>query len=107
MISSKYGARAVDDSEVTPVMFGWNEWFKDCGIDKDWVTSHRNEIIECLDSFMLCDEEERPGLDAKRDYMTDDQWKAFYNDYLNMNQSSLNCIADRVAAIAEELRELS
>lgn len=53
LLSSRFGARDVETDEQSPVLFGWDEWLKDRGINQEWIDAHLLELADAFDSFLI------------------------------------------------------
>lgn len=101
-----YGvAQADDDTESSPVMFGWIEWFRENGIEnvRQWIDSRENEIAvgKALESVFLGVPEERPAFDEEFKAVPENERSAFIAARNDKMRSSLNDIesnAHRLAA---------
>jgi hypothetical protein len=56
MLSPHFGAFDIDNpSDQTPVMFGWDEWLADRGVDDDWIAARYGVLAAAFDSFLIGD----------------------------------------------------
>jgi hypothetical protein len=102
-----FGAQGVaDDQESSPVMFGWDAFLKEQGIDSAWIESHYAEIATALDSVFIGDERHRVDFDQMLESMpnetTRESWLAERHDRL---RSSMNDIGVAAIRLAKQLRE--
>ena len=107
LLSAAYGARSIgEDPELsTPVMFGWDEWAEEHGVDGAWLDAHRLEVAEALDSFLIGGPAARAGAEeALAKIPTEDResWRARRQDSM---RSSLSKIGERAYEVAKKLRE--
>ena len=110
-LSTNFGAREVGcedgESESTPALFGWEEWLKDRGIDSDWISAHRTEIADALDSFLIGDLTTRQDVEdtlAELPPGEREAWKAKRQD---RHRTSMTKIGEAATDLAKRLREKS
>lgn len=107
-LSTGFGAQEVgceDEGESTPVMFGWDEWLKEHGIDSDWIAAHRTEIADALDSFLIGNPADRQDVEDMLAELPPDKqesWKARRQD---RHRTSMNQIGESATNLARRLRE--
>lgn len=107
MLSTGFGAQRVGDehlNESTPIMFGWDKWMTEHGIDDDWIELHRDEIADAFDSFLIGKFEDRQDvLDMLAELPEEKQeaWRARRQD---RHRSSLNRIGEAAYEYAKRLR---
>jgi len=107
LLSTGFGARCLDEGhedEQTPVLFGWNEWLEGRGINQDWIESHKAEIADAFDSFLIGKANERADVESMLALIPEDkqaQWRAERQD---RHRTSLNQIGERAYQLAKRLR---
>lgn len=105
MLSSHYGAKQVDgDQESTPVLFGWKEWLEDRQINGAWVESHRSEIADALDSFLIGDPASRQDVEEMLAEVPPEKREALMARRQDRHRSSMNQIGERAYEMAKHLR---
>ncbi len=72
-ISTQLGVSAtIEGEEVSsPVLFGWDEWFQERGLDGDWFAQHRSQVVAALRSVALGDRNDRTDFEAAMLAITD------------------------------------
>lgn len=109
LLSRGFGARCIDpghDDECSPVLFGWDEWLKDRGIDGDWVVEHRHEIADALDSFLIGRASERKEAKEAMAMMTPEKAAEYKAARQERNRTSMNQIGEAAYKIAARLRKM-
>jgi len=106
MLSPAFGARRCGDDveECTPILFGWEDWLSEHGIDESWVAQHRAEIADALDSFLIGDYTRRQDVVDMLDMLSPDkreEWRARRQD---RHRSSLNQIGKTAYEYARRIR---
>ncbi len=106
LISSSYGAECIDDDcdERTPILFGWDDWLGEKGIDQNWVESHKTEIADCLESFLIGGKAEREDVDSMLSMLTDDKRQEWIDGRQERRRSSVSKIGEYAYAKAKQLR---
>jgi hypothetical protein len=102
----QYGLKEVGGNNSTPVLFGWDNWFKDNGIDdvSEFIDNNLKEVADILDSVMLGSPDDRLDLDTMLETLSGDrkkEWIAARND---RRRSSLNDIETYAHKNANRLR---
>lgn len=109
MLSSGFGARQIDngdeEGEATPILFGWDEWLKERGIDEAWIDAHRSEIADCYDSFLIGDAALREDIEAMLAELPEEKREAWRASRQDRHRSSMNAIGERAYELAQTLRE--
>jgi len=106
LLSTSFGAIPVDgEGESTPVLFGWEEWLKEKGIDSKWADSHRLEIADALDSFLIGGADKRADVESMLRMLSDDKKKEWRDERQNRRRSSLNQIGESAYKTADNLRK--
>lgn len=105
LLSEGFGAKPVHgDGETTPILFGWNAWLKDRGIDEAWIKSHCGELADAYDSFLIGGANERADVESMLAMLPPEkreQWRAERQD---RHRSSLNQIGERAYQLAKRFR---
>lgn len=100
------GVRAIDDSFSTPILFGWDDWLAERGIDLDqFIPAHRPELADALDSVLIGKAAARQDVEDMLAVIAEDkraEWDARRQD---RHRSSMNDIGSRAKAYARRLRE--
>lgn len=105
MLSPSFGASPADgEGESSPVMFGWNEWMKQKGINEQWVEANKLEIADALDSFLIGKAERRADLESMLELLADDKKQEWIDKRQERNRTSLNKIGETAYKLAEQLR---
>ena len=106
MLSPSFGASPVDgEGESSPVMFGWNEWMKEKGIDDEWIAEHKLAIADALDSFLIGNANRREDVESMLEMLPDDKKAEWRDSHQNRNRTSLNQIGESAYKLAKQLRE--
>lgn len=107
LLSSGFGARDVsDESQRTPILFGWDEWLENRGINETWLDSHAKEIADAFDSFLIGSPKNRADVESMLEMLTEDKRKQWRDDRQNRNRSSLSRIGEAAYEYAEKFRNL-
>jgi len=105
MLSPGFGATPVSgDGESTPILFGWQEWLDDRGINSEWVNEHRNEIAEAYDSFLIGDAAKRADVESMLEMLPEDKRREWRDQRQDRCRSSLSRIGEAAYAKAKQLR---
>jgi hypothetical protein len=111
LLSTAFGAKAIDppteDGETTPIIFGWNEWLQDRGINDDWVDSHAADIAEAYDSFLIGSLNQRHDVEkilALLSAEKREEWKA---DRQDRHRTSMNRIGEAAMSFAKKFRKIA
>jgi hypothetical protein len=105
ILSTGFGAKPVDgDGECTPVMFGWNEWLKDRGIDDKWLDEHLAELAECYESFLIGDAAKRADVESMLAMLPDDKKQEWRDQRQHRHRSSMNQIGEAAYQRARAFR---
>lgn len=109
LLSTGFGARCIDGSsdDQTPVLFGWSEWLASYGVDDAWVESHRLQLADAFDSFLIGGGAERNDLQRAMELMTPEAREQFKADRNERHRTSMNNIGRAAYARAKRLRELA
>ena len=94
--------------EGSPVLFGWDEFFKDNKIEvlSDYVDAHLPELVACLDSVLIGSQSDRLLVKDAISKMSDEKSKTEYlTMYHDKKRSSMNDIGQRAKELADALRE--
>lgn len=107
LLSSGFGATEIGgNGESTPVLFGWNEWLADRGIDKSFIDANAGRIADALDSFLIGGANERGDVESMLAALPSDEardkWRAERQD---RHRSSMNDIGSAAYALAKRLRD--
>jgi hypothetical protein len=106
MISPSYGAKPVaNEGESSPVLFGWAEWFREHGINSQWVATHADEIAEALDSLLIGGSGARADVEALLDALPEEEQADWIRQRQARERSSMNDIGGRAYALAANLRK--
>lgn len=108
LLSTSFGATQVDppnpDNERTPVLFGWNEWLKDRGINEQFIENHLFEISEAFDSFLIGDINKRRDVEEMLALIPaekQEEWKANRQE---RHRTSMNRIGEAAMRNAKAYR---
>lgn len=106
-LSTGFGAKCLDEDndESTPVLFGWNEWLVEQGIDDAFVTAHSLEIADAWDSFLIGSASHRRDIEELLEKLPPEEREKARNERQDRNRSSLNRIGERAYMLAKHYRE--
>lgn len=107
LLSTKYGARRVDkdEDETTPILFGWDEWLTDRGVDSDWIDDHRDELADSYGSFLIGDFSSREEFNRELQGIPNkDRQEELRKQRHDQLRSSMNNIGDAAFRMADKLR---
>ena len=106
--NGQLGLSCDDTGECTPVLFGWEEWCAEHGVDQAWVDSHRGEIADALDSVMIGSVAERAAQAEAMRFIDDPEKREAYRSTIQDRQrSSLNDIGNACWNMAKLLRKMT
>jgi hypothetical protein len=107
-LSSNFGAVQIhpEGDERTPMLFGWEEWFKSKGVDlhdPKWTRENLQAIAEAFESFVIGDRAEyMAGLEATLEA----DRPAFIEKWNNEKRSSVNDIGKAARSYATQCRKM-
>ena len=104
-LSPSFGAKEIGGDEQTPILFGWDDWLENHGIDKKWVEVHLTEIADALDSFLIGGPNERADVESMLAMLPEEkreEWRAQRQD---RHRSSKNQIGEAAYAYAKAIRK--
>lgn len=106
LLSTGFGAKRVGDDveESTPVLFGWDEWLKEQGIEKEWIESHAREVADALDSFLIGSPASRQDVEDMLAELPPKKRAAWRARRQDRHRGSLNKIGERAYQLAAQLR---
>jgi hypothetical protein len=105
LLSSGFGAKAIDGDEATPVLFGCEDWMKARGMDSaGWFTAHESEIAAALDSFLIGKAADRADVEDMLAELPEEKREAWRARRQDRHRTSLNQIGERAYQLAEKLR---
>ena len=108
LLSSGFGATpARGDGESTPVLFGWQEWCDDRGINSEWVHEHREEIADAYDSFLIGGAAKRDDVESMLAMLPDEKKEEWRNQRQDRHRTSMNQIGEAAYAKAKAFRSKS
>ena len=92
--------------EGTPVLFGWDGWLKDKGIEdlSAYIDAHKGEIADALDSVLIGSEADRAEVESALALMPAEKRAAWLNERHDRRRSSMNNIGGRARKLAAMLR---
>lgn len=106
--NGQLGLRSLEEGSdlSTPILFGWDEWFKNNGVEvSSYFDEHAEEMADILDSIVIGKKNERQlYLDTVAALPEDkrEEWKAKWKD---QKQSSLNDIGGYAEDLSKRIRE--
>ncbi len=90
----------------TPILFGWNEFLKEQGINlKTFVGERVDEICAALDSVMIGKESDREEAESTLALIPEDKREAWLSERHERRRSSTNDIGKAAKIMAKYLRE--
>lgn len=101
-LSTSFGAKRIDqrDDERTPVLFGWNEWLEDRGINEAWIDEHAGEIAAAFDSFLIGSYQQRLDYLAILAAVPVEKRREVIAERQERRRTSMNKIGEAAAAYA-------
>lgn len=107
MLSTGFGAKCLDNQcdERTPILFGWDEWLKERGIDDEWVSQHASEIADALDSFLIGHKTDRKDVEDMLAELPPEKREAWRAKRQDRHRTSLSRIGELAYKLAKRLRE--
>jgi len=107
LLSTSYGAKPVSgDGESTPILFGWQEWLTEHGIDNAWITEHKDEIADAYDSFLIGDSSKRADVESMLAMLSEDKRQEWRDQRQDRHRSSMSRIGEIAYVRAEAIRKL-
>lgn len=106
LLSTAFGAEPVDGKgESTPILFGWEEWFEQKGINSVWIECNRLAIADALDSFLIGSANMRADVESMLEMLPDDKKKEWQEQRQDRHRSSISQIGEAAYAKAAALRK--
>lgn len=103
LLPGNYGVQNVDDeTEKTPIIFGWNKWIENNKIDEAWISAHSKEIAQAFASFIIGSPEERKIVEKELEELPEENHKEYLLTHLEKNRTSMNNIGAQACHLAEE-----
>lgn len=103
-LSQSYGVENLDTGETSPVMFGWNKWFRERGISADWFRVHLTELADCLDSFLIGNAVDRELIEEVLERLPESERKDFIMKRQERRRTSMSQIGEAAYNLASHLR---
>lgn len=102
----KIGARNIEGGDGTPVLFGWEDWYKERGVEdvSDWIGDHLAEVADALESVMLGSPNDRTDLDEALRLMPKEAREAYIQDRNDRRRSSCSDWETYAHDLAGQLR---
>ncbi|KKM88914.1 hypothetical protein LCGC14_1253980 [marine sediment metagenome] len=102
----KLGLDSEDGEHSTPVLFGWDDWFKEQGISDlpSFLKQNKPAIADALDSVRIGDTKDRLAEVAATKYMTPEDAEKYRAKIHNNRRSSMNDIGSRAWQMAKALK---
>lgn len=108
LLSPMYGAVNVNDSdESTPVLFGWEEFNSEHGINADFVNANKQKLHDAFDSFLIGSVSERKELDFALSKMTDEAKTSYLAERQERQRTSLNTIGENAFKLRDYFKDLN
>ena len=106
LLSTNFGAVRVGDDvdERTPMLFGWDDWLAERGIDTDWVDDRAEEIADALDSFLIGSLSARQDVLDMLDELPEENRQSWRDRRQDRHRSSMNQIGEAAYQTAMSLR---
>lgn len=104
-LSSSFGASEVGGNESTPVLFGWEDWLKEHGIDEHFCDDKLPEIADALDSFLIGDPNERSDVESMLAELPEEKREAWRAKRQDRHRSSMNQIGEAAYRYANVIRQ--
>lgn len=93
-----YGLSDENDEPVTPVIFGWDQWFEKNNINdlSQFIKDHRPQIADVLDTVLLGSVDDRKKFDET--LLKDKEFIKKRNDKMRSSLNDIESNAHRLAA---------
>ena len=105
LLSTHYVAVAVGNEENrTPVLFGWDEWVEERGIDGEWIDNHALELSEAFGSFLIGGPERRADIESMMDMLPEEKIHQWRDQRQERERSSLHKIGEIAYQWAAQLK---
>ena len=103
--NGQYGLQG-ENGERSPVLFGWDGWFKENHIDdlSQYVREHANEIADILDTVLIGHEYDRREVESALAKMSAEDGRQWLEQRHDCRRSSMNDIGGYAAKLAKSLR---
>lgn len=106
LLSTGFGAAPVSgEGESSPVLFGWEDWMKEKGIDEAWIADNKQVIAEALDSFLIGDANRRADVESMMEMLPEDKRIEWREKRQDRHRGSMNQIGEAAYALAKKLRQ--
>lgn len=106
MLSTGFGAKPVEgEGESSPVLFGWDDWMKNKGINAEWIEEHQTEIIDALESFLIGNANSRADVESMLAELPEEKRAAWRLERQNRHRTGMNQIGEGAYKMAQRLRQ--
>lgn len=105
LLSTSFGAKDIATGEQSPVLFGWNEWLADRGIDQQWVDAHRLELADAFDSFLIGSASDRADVEEMLALIPPEKQQQWKDSRQDRHRTSLNPIGEAAYQYAARFRK--
>jgi len=91
--------------EGTPVLFGWDDWFKKKEINLgEFIPKHRLQIAEALESVLIGDKAARTEVEMTLKRISEAEHEAWLAERHDKRRSSMNDIGAEAKRLASQMR---
>jgi hypothetical protein len=110
-LSTSFGAKQVDADVQSPVLFGWDHWFKEQGmLGEDgeltgYIKAHAKEIADAYDSFLIGSVSDRQDVVEMLKLIPEDKREKWRAERQDRHRSSMSKIGERAYQLARQMRE--
>ena len=96
----------IDGEERSPVLFGWDDWLKEQGIEDlgKYIDDHAKEMADILDTVLIGGKTDREEVESTLSLLPEDQRQKWLEDRHERRRSSMNNIGAASWAWARKLR---
>ena len=101
------GLKNIDGEESSPVLFGWDDWLKEQGIEDlgKYIDEHTKEMADILATVLIGGKADREEVESALALMPDEEArKKWLDDRHDKRRSSMNNIGAAAWAWARKLR---
>jgi hypothetical protein len=108
ILSSSFGAKSLDPPyESTPILFGWDAWLADRGIDNEFLSTNAEAIARAFESFIIGSASDRRELELVLKELPVERRESFIRERQERMRSSFNQIGERAYMLAKQFQKMN
>lgn len=104
----QYGLKSLETDDSTPVLFGWEEWLKENGIDDlgQYIKAHEKDIADVLDSILIGNGADRQEVADTIALIPEEKRNEWLEGRHDRKRSSMNDIGAYAKSLAAKMRNV-